>query len=108
MSRRANNNVRGPTSALTDFLRVRRLLERSYSVFIALVCATQESGITPTTVARRARTRNQDQAQDQPQAGPSNTGGGAEQAAANGTREERAEVSTVESVDTTVSLIPLA
>lgn len=28
MSRRANNNVRGPTSALTDFLRVRRLRER--------------------------------------------------------------------------------
>ncbi|THH34122.1 hypothetical protein EUX98_g168 [Antrodiella citrinella] len=48
MSRR--NNVRGPTSALTEFLR--------------------ESGITPTTIARRARTREV----PQPVAGPSNTG----------------------------------
>ncbi|KAH9923728.1 RNI-like protein [Epithele typhae] len=48
MSRR--NNVRGPTSALTEFLR--------------------ESGITPTTIARRARTRQVPQ--DQPTAGPSN------------------------------------
>ncbi|KAF8638840.1 hypothetical protein AX17_001898 [Amanita inopinata Kibby_2008] len=53
MSRRASNNVRGPTSALTEFLR--------------------ESGITPTTVARRAATRNQDQPEQtqQPVAGPS-------------------------------------
>ncbi|KAF8237013.1 RNI-like protein [Tricholoma matsutake] len=42
------NNVRGPTSALTEFLR--------------------ESGITPTTVARRVATRDQ-----QPIAGPSGT-----------------------------------
>ncbi|OBZ75286.1 DNA repair protein rhp7 [Grifola frondosa] len=48
MSRR--NNIRGPTSALTEFLR--------------------ESGITPTTVARRARTQQVDQ--PQPVAGPSN------------------------------------
>ncbi|KAI0339480.1 RNI-like protein [Trametopsis cervina] len=46
MSRR--NNVRGPTSALTEFLR--------------------EQGITPTTVARRAQTRTT----EQPVAGPSN------------------------------------
>ncbi|KZT18911.1 RNI-like protein [Neolentinus lepideus HHB14362 ss-1] len=44
------NNVRGPTSALTEFLK--------------------ESGITATTIARRARTRNQDQ--NQQEAGPSN------------------------------------
>ncbi|KAI0074674.1 RNI-like protein [Panus rudis PR-1116 ss-1] len=44
-----NNNVRGPTSALTEFLR--------------------ESGITPTTIARRTRTR---QVEAQPVAGPSN------------------------------------
>ncbi|KAG5642850.1 hypothetical protein DXG03_002027 [Asterophora parasitica] len=44
-----NNNVRGPTSALTEFLRA--------------------SGITPTTVARRAATQND----DQPVAGPSGT-----------------------------------
>ncbi|KAG8219151.1 RNI-like protein, partial [Butyriboletus roseoflavus] len=44
MSRRNNNNVRGPTSALTEFLR--------------------ESGINPATVARRAATRDQAQAQD--------------------------------------------
>lgn len=44
------NNVRGPTSALTEFLR--------------------ESGITPTTIARRARTRV---SQLQQEAGPSNT-----------------------------------
>ncbi|KAI0328036.1 hypothetical protein GY45DRAFT_1033244 [Cubamyces sp. BRFM 1775] len=47
MSRR--NNVRGPSSALTEFLR--------------------ESGITPTTVARRAQTRQA--AEAQPAAGPS-------------------------------------
>ncbi|TFK80509.1 RNI-like protein [Polyporus arcularius HHB13444] len=54
MSRR--NNVRGPTSALTEFLRA--------------------SGITPTTIARRAQTRQnaQAQAQAQPAAGPSNQG----------------------------------
>ncbi|KAI0782091.1 RNI-like protein [Abortiporus biennis] len=46
MSRRANA-VRGPTSALTEFLR--------------------ESGITPTTIARRVRTREV----QQPEAGPS-------------------------------------
>ncbi|KAF9460918.1 hypothetical protein BDZ94DRAFT_1265054, partial [Collybia nuda] len=43
-----SNNVRGPTSALTEFLR--------------------EAGITATTVARRAATRNQE-----PVAGPSRT-----------------------------------
>ncbi|KAI1787718.1 RNI-like protein [Ganoderma leucocontextum] len=55
MSRR-NNAVRGPTSALTEFLR--------------------ESGITPTTIARRARTRQATQVEDQAQAaqaGPSNS-----------------------------------
>ncbi|KAL6308529.1 RNI-like protein [Sparassis latifolia] len=50
MSRRANQVI-GPTSALTEFLR--------------------ESGITATTVARRVRTRNTNQ--QQPAAGPSNT-----------------------------------
>ncbi|KAI0713902.1 RNI-like protein [Earliella scabrosa] len=50
MSRR--NNVRGPTSALTEFLR--------------------ESGITPTTIARRAQTRQAQAAAAQPAAGPSN------------------------------------
>ncbi|KIP02584.1 hypothetical protein PHLGIDRAFT_130667 [Phlebiopsis gigantea 11061_1 CR5-6] len=48
---RANNNVRGPTSALTEFLR--------------------ESGITPTTIAQRARTREV----PQPIAGPSSAAG---------------------------------
>ncbi|KAH7906208.1 RNI-like protein [Hygrophoropsis aurantiaca] len=48
MSRR--NNVRGPTSALTEFLR--------------------ESGINPATIARRVATQNQPQ--PQPTAGPSN------------------------------------
>ncbi|KAI9570701.1 RNI-like protein [Boletus coccyginus] len=43
MSRRGNN-VRGPTSALTEFLR--------------------ESGINPATIARRAATRNQPQGQN--------------------------------------------
>ncbi|EJF57989.1 RNI-like protein [Dichomitus squalens LYAD-421 SS1] len=53
MSRR-NNAVRGPTSALTEFLR--------------------ESGITPTTIARRVQTRaaNEAQAAARPAAGPSN------------------------------------
>ncbi|KAF9522608.1 RNI-like protein [Crepidotus variabilis] len=50
MSRRGNN-VRGPTSALTEFLK--------------------DSGITATTIARRVATRNQND--DQPVAGPSNT-----------------------------------
>ncbi|KAI0933361.1 hypothetical protein AcV5_005524 [Taiwanofungus camphoratus] len=59
MSRR--NNVRGPTSALTEFLR--------------------ESGITPTTIARRARAQSANQSP--PEAGSSNaaqneTGGGVE------------------------------
>ncbi|KAH7890166.1 RNI-like protein [Phlebopus sp. FC_14] len=40
-----NNNVRGPTSALTEFLR--------------------ESGINPATIARRAATQNQNQNQNQ-------------------------------------------
>ncbi|KAH9921033.1 RNI-like protein [Fomitopsis serialis] len=66
MSRRPNN-VRGPTSALTDFLR--------------------ESGITATTIARRARTRIQDANQDQPEAGPSTAGQDQDQAA-DGSREE--------------------
>ncbi|KAG2348209.1 RNI-like protein [Suillus weaverae] len=54
MSRRGNN-VRGPTSALTEFLR--------------------ESGINPATIARRVATRNQpeNQPQDQTVAGPSNS-----------------------------------
>ncbi|KAF8891110.1 hypothetical protein CPB84DRAFT_1939292 [Gymnopilus junonius] len=51
----SRNNVRGPTSALTEFLR--------------------DSGITPTTIARRAATRAQPQAaeqnEEQPVAGPS-------------------------------------
>ncbi|KZT03383.1 RNI-like protein [Laetiporus sulphureus 93-53] len=53
MSRR--NNVRGPTSALTEFLR--------------------ESGITPTTIARRVRTR--EAAAQEAVSGPSNAGQGA-------------------------------
>ncbi|KAG2096348.1 RNI-like protein [Suillus discolor] len=55
MSRRGNN-VRGPTSALTEFLR--------------------ESGINPTTIARRVATQNQPESrsQDQSVAGPSNSG----------------------------------
>ncbi|CAL1703119.1 unnamed protein product [Somion occarium] len=70
MSRR--NNVRGPTSALTEFLK--------------------ESGITPTTIARRARTRqveqpaqleagpsNAQQNGDQPESGPRGTNGNAEE-----------------------------
>ena len=49
----SRNNVRGPTSALTEFLR--------------------ESGITPTTVARRSATANAANA-NQAVAGPSNAG----------------------------------
>ncbi|KAK7060603.1 UV-damaged DNA-binding protein rad7 [Paramarasmius palmivorus] len=52
MSRNAGNAVRGPTSALTEFLR--------------------SSGITPSTVARRAAARNQQETQ--PEAGPSSAG----------------------------------
>ncbi|KAJ6475806.1 RNI-like protein [Mycena vitilis] len=44
-------NVRGPMSALTEFLR--------------------STGITPTTIARRVATQAQTQAQNQPEAGPS-------------------------------------
>ncbi|EIW79061.1 RNI-like protein [Coniophora puteana RWD-64-598 SS2] len=51
MSRRRNNAVRGPTSALTDFLR--------------------ESGIDARTIARRVATQNV-QEQEQDEAGPSN------------------------------------
>ncbi|KAG1725017.1 RNI-like protein [Suillus paluster] len=60
MSRRGNN-VRGPTSALTEFLR--------------------ESGINPTTIARRVATQNQpeNQSQDQSVAGPSNAGDNVEE-----------------------------
>ncbi|KAJ6508101.1 RNI-like protein [Mycena vulgaris] len=47
----AENGIRGPTSALTDFLR--------------------STGITPTTIARRVAT--QAAAQPQPEAGPSNS-----------------------------------
>ncbi|KAL4080724.1 RNI-like protein [Scleroderma citrinum] len=50
MSRR-RNNVRGPTSALTEFLR--------------------ESGINPELIARRAATQNQNQTNAQPAASPS-------------------------------------
>ncbi|KAG0696990.1 RNI-like protein [Suillus ampliporus] len=62
MSRRGNN-VRGPTSALTEFLR--------------------ESGINPTTIARRVATQNRpgNQPQDQSVAGPSNSGDNVEDAA---------------------------
>jgi DNA repair protein RAD7 len=49
----SRNNVRGPTSALTEFLR--------------------ESGITPTTIARRVAAADAANA-NQPVAGPSNTG----------------------------------
>jgi hypothetical protein len=49
----SRNNVRGPTSALTEFLR--------------------ESGITPTTIARR-RARAEAANANQPEAGPSNAG----------------------------------
>ncbi|ESK96042.1 dna dependent atpase [Moniliophthora roreri MCA 2997] len=52
MSRNAGNAVRGPTSALTEFLR--------------------SSGITPSTVARRAATQNQ--RENQLEAGPSTAG----------------------------------
>ncbi|KAL5528954.1 hypothetical protein ACEPAG_4928 [Sanghuangporus baumii] len=54
MSRRPNN-VRGPTSALTEFLR--------------------EQGINSTLIAARARTQ-QEQEQQQPDAGPSNLSNG--------------------------------
>lgn len=46
-----NNNIRGPTSALTEFLK--------------------DSGITATTIARRAATRPQNDNDGQPVAGPS-------------------------------------
>ena len=46
-----SNNVRGPASALTEFLR--------------------EVGITPTTIARRTATRNDPNGLAAPAAGPS-------------------------------------
>ncbi|TFY82775.1 hypothetical protein EWM64_g1228 [Hericium alpestre] len=50
----SGNNVRGPTSALTEFLR--------------------ESGITATTIARRGRNANRtEQQNEEPGAGPSNS-----------------------------------
>ncbi|KAF9244250.1 RNI-like protein [Melanogaster broomeanus] len=52
---RNSNNVRGPTSALTEFLR--------------------ESGINPATIARRVATRGQTQTNDQPTPGPNATNG---------------------------------
>ncbi|KAF8635566.1 hypothetical protein AX15_000216 [Amanita polypyramis BW_CC] len=57
MDRAISNNVRGPSSALTEFLR--------------------ESGITPTTVARRAATRqrNSQQTQDPASQEPDNDDG---------------------------------
>ncbi|CAK5281314.1 unnamed protein product, partial [Mycena citricolor] len=48
------SNVRGPMSALTEFLR--------------------DTGITPTTIARRVATRTPDTTPAQPEAGPSNVG----------------------------------
>ncbi|KIJ13187.1 hypothetical protein PAXINDRAFT_100804 [Paxillus involutus ATCC 200175] len=54
MSRRSNN-VRGPTSALTEFLR--------------------ESGINPATIARRVATRDPNTTDAQPPPGPSTTNG---------------------------------
>ncbi|OAX34998.1 RNI-like protein [Rhizopogon vinicolor AM-OR11-026] len=58
MSRR-RNNVRGPTSALTEFLR--------------------ESGINPDTIARRVATQNHQAENQSPSvAGPSNSGDNAE------------------------------
>lgn len=95
MSRRINNNVRGPTSALTDFLRVCLPPRQPQFVLIAHATPIQESGITPTTIARRARTRNQDQPQDQPAAGPSAAAPDEDQTAANDTHVEGAEVSTL-------------
>ncbi|KIK26740.1 hypothetical protein PISMIDRAFT_675667 [Pisolithus microcarpus 441] len=69
MSRRRNNNVRGPTSALTEFLR--------------------ESGINPDLIARRVATRNQGPSNgQQPVAGPS-TSNGVGSSADNGSQSER-------------------
>lgn len=69
LSRRMSrtNNVRGPTSALTEFLRVGGNFAFGQSR-ILVSSVFQESGITPTTVARRVATRDQ-----QPIAGPSGT-----------------------------------
>ncbi|KAG1884673.1 RNI-like protein [Suillus subluteus] len=70
MSRRGNN-VRGPTSALTEFLR--------------------ESGINPTTIARRVATQNQpENQQDTSVAGPSNSGDNLEDVPEEGQPEESA------------------
>jgi hypothetical protein len=60
-----SNNVRGPTSALTEFLKVCQIDDIS-TVLETQSHFFQESGITPTTVARRVATREQ-----QPVAGPS-------------------------------------
>ncbi|KAI6129766.1 RNI-like protein [Pisolithus croceorrhizus] len=69
MSRRGNNNVRGPTSALTEFLR--------------------ESGINPALIARRVATRNQGPPNEQqPVAGPS-TNNGVGSSVDNGSQSER-------------------
>ncbi|KAH9031849.1 RNI-like protein [Lactarius hengduanensis] len=59
------NNVRGPTSALTEFLR--------------------ESGITHSLIRRRAQQQQQQQQQQQVEAGPSNASGSGNQ---EGTNEE--------------------
>ncbi|TEB16422.1 hypothetical protein FA13DRAFT_1747165 [Coprinellus micaceus] len=62
MSRSRNNNVRGPTSALTEFLR--------------------EAGITATTIARRTASTQQGQQEQAPaQAGPSTASQQAESSA---------------------------
>ncbi|KIJ63432.1 hypothetical protein HYDPIDRAFT_113447 [Hydnomerulius pinastri MD-312] len=76
MSRR-NNNVRGPTSALTEFLR--------------------ESGINPETIARRVATRDQNQNDGQPTAEPSASNGGEDAGqGVNGAEEESRDEETAE------------
>jgi DNA repair protein RAD7 len=69
MSRR--NNVRGPTSALTEFLKVIIINYRARCFFITDLLLFQSQGITPTTIAARAATRTQNQVQVEPEAGPS-------------------------------------
>ena len=81
----SRNNVRGPTSALTEFLR--------------------ESGITPTTIARRVATADAANA-SQPVAGPSNSGQNADEQTGEDD-EDDGQTSPRRRIRTRVSQIPI-
>jgi DNA repair protein RAD7 len=78
----SRNNVRGPTSALTEFLKVGPQFRPTHLTELFY----QESGITPTTIARRR------EAQRQPVAGPSNALNEDQENAQNEVRDGEGEV----------------